>query len=334
MTVAYVGRRVGVFFLVVILAVTINFLVPRLRSTNPVEARMNEFAQQGGGNAANMKQLIAIYNEKFGLDKPLWQQYINYWRDVARLDLGTSIAFYPGSVRDEILRAAPWTIGLLAVSTLLAFSVGTILGALLAWPNTGRLFSIFVPVLMTLSAIPYYLLGLVLIYLLALVWPILPSAGAYSSGARLALTWPIVFDIVRHAILPAASIVLAGVGFWGLGMRAMMITTLGDDFMTMAHAKGLRPRTIFFRYSLRNALLPQVTGLAISLAGIMSGAILVEVVFAYPGVGFLLFRAISGNDYFVIQGVTLFVILSVGLALLLLDLLYPLLDPRIQLRRS
>ncbi|MDQ6671922.1 MAG: ABC transporter permease [Chloroflexota bacterium] len=326
------ARRIGVFVLVVILAVTINFLIPRLRSTNPVEARMNEFAQQGGGNAANIKQLIAIYNEKFGLDKPLWQQYVNYWRDLARFDLGTSISFYPGSVREEILRAAPWTIGLLTVSTLLAFVIGTILGALLAWPNTGRLFSIFVPVLMTLSAIPYYLLGLVLIYLLALVWPILPTAGAYSSNARLALTWPSVADIVRHAILPAGSIILAGIGFWGLGMRAMTIGILGEDYMTMAHAKGLRSRTIFLRYALRNALLPQITGLAISLAGIMSGAILVEVVFAYPGIGFLLFRAISGNDYFVIQGVTLFVIMSVGLALLLLDLMYPLLDPRIQVR--
>jgi peptide/nickel transport system permease protein len=329
-----VARRIGVFFLVVILAVSINFLIPRLRSTNPVEARMNEFAQQGGGNAANIKQLIAIYNEKFGLDKPLWEQYLNYWRDVARFDLGTSIAFYPGSVRDEILRAAPWTIGLLAVSTILAFAIGTILGALLAWPTTTRMVGVFVPVLMTLSAIPYYLLGLVLIYLLALVWPVLPTAGAYSTGARLALNWPLVLDIGKHAILPALSIILAGIGFWGLGMRAMMVTIVGEDFMTMAHAKGLQSRTIFFRYSLRNALLPQITALALSLAGIMSGAILVEVVFAYPGIGFLLFRAISGNDYFVIQGVTLFVILSVGLALLILDLMYPLLDPRIQTQRG
>jgi peptide/nickel transport system permease protein len=334
MTLAYVGRRIGVFALVVIVAVSINFFIPRLRSTNPVERRMNEFAQQGGGNATNIKLLIAIYNEKFGLDKPLWQQYLNYWRDLSRFDLGTSISFYPGSVREEILRAAPWTIGLLAVSTLLAFAVGSVLGALLAWPNTSRLFNIFVPLLMTLSAIPYYLLGLVLIYLLALVWPILPTAGAYTTGARLELTWPLVADIARHAILPAGSIILAGIGFWGLGMRAMMTTIMGEDYMTMAASKGLRSRTIFFRYSLRNALLPQITGLAISLAGIMSGAILVEVVFAYPGIGFLLFRAISGNDYFVIQGVTLFVIVSVGLALLILDLMYPLLDPRIQFRRG
>jgi peptide/nickel transport system permease protein len=333
-TLGYVARRIGVFFLVVIFAVSINFLIPRLRSTNPVAARMYEFAASGAGRAGDFRELIAIYNEKFGLDKPLWEQYLNYWADVVRFDLGTSISFYPGKVRDEILRAAPWTIGLLVVSTLLAFGTGSLLGALLAWPGTGRLFSIFVPLLMTLSAIPYYLLGLLLVYLFALVWPVLPAAGAYTSGARLNLTWPIVVDIVRHALLPAASIVLAGIGFWGLGMRAMMISIMGEDYMTMAQAKGLRGRTVFLNYALRNALLPQVTGLAISLAGIMSGAILVEIVFGYPGIGFLLYRAISGNDYFVIQGVVLFVILSVGLALLILDLLYPLLDPRIQFRRT
>jgi len=333
-TIGYVARRIGVFFLIVIFAVSINFLIPRLRPTNPIAARMNEFAATGAGRAGDFRELIAIYNEKFGFDKPLWQQYLNYWGDVLRFDLGTSISFYPGKVRDEILRAAPWTIGLLAVSTLIAFSIGSLLGALLAWPRTGRMFSIFVPVLMTLSAIPYYLLGLLLVYVLALAWPVLPSAGAYSSGARLALTWPIVLDILRHALLPGASIILAGIGFWGLGMRAMMVTTMGEDYMTMAQAKGLRGRTIFFDYALRNALLPQITGLAISLAGIMSGAILVEIVFGYPGIGFLLYRAISGNDYFVIQGVVFFVILSVGLALLILDLVYPLLDPRIQFRKT
>jgi peptide/nickel transport system permease protein len=333
-TFEYAARRVGVFFLVVFLAVTINFAIPRLRSTNPIEQRMYEMAAQGGGRSGDIRALIAIYNEKFGLDKPLYIQYFNYWRDVIRFDLGTSIAFYPGSVRDEILRAAPWTIGLLAVSTLMAFVIGSILGALVAWPNTSRWLSIFVPVLMTLSAIPYYLLGVLLVYLFALLWPILPTAGAYNSGARLNLSWPVVLDIARHAILPAGSIILAGIGFWGLGMRAMMVTIMGEDHITMAHAKGLQTRTIFMRYALRNALLPQVTGLAISLAGIMSGALLVEIVFAYPGIGSLLYRAISGNDYFVIQGVVLFVILSVGLALLILDLMYPMLDPRIHYRKS
>ena len=152
MTLGYVARRVGVFFLVVFFAVSINFLIPRLRPTNPIAARMYEFAASGAGRAGDFRELIAIYNEKFGLDKPLWQQYITYWGDVLRFDLGTSISFYPGLVRDEIMRAAPWTIGLLAVSTLLAFTIGSLLGALLAWPRTGRVFSIFVPLLMTLSA--------------------------------------------------------------------------------------------------------------------------------------------------------------------------------------
>ncbi len=202
---------------------------------------MNEFAAQGGGNAAaSMKALIVVYNQKFGFDKPLWQQYLNYWSDLSRFDLGTSVAFFPGSVRDEILRAAPWTIGLLAVSTLLAFAIGSILGALLAWPNTGRLFSIFVPVLMTLSAIPYYLLGLLLIYLLALVWPVFPTAGAYTSGARLVLSPAIVGDIVRHAILPAGSIILAGIGFGGLGMRALLVPIMVEDYIILGTATGLR----------------------------------------------------------------------------------------------
>jgi peptide/nickel transport system permease protein len=187
---------------------------------------------------------------------------------------------------------------------------------------------------MTLSAIPFYLLGMLFIYVVAMRWRLLPVGGAYTSGTNLALSWQTALDIGRHAILPAASIVLASVGFWGLGMRAMMTTTLGEDYLQMAEAKGLKPRTIFMDYALRNALLPQVTALAISLASVMSGAVLVEVIFGYPGVGNLLFKSIAGNDYFVIQGISLFIILSIGVVLLMLDLLYPLIDPRIRYRKG
>lgn len=334
MTLGYLFRRLGIFFLVIIVAVTINFFVPRLRPTNPIEQRLYEMAAQGGVNVGQIQEMIKIYDAKFGFDKPLYIQYLNYWGDLSRFDLGTSITFYPASVRDEILRAAPWTIGLLTVSTVLSFMVGSIFGALMAWPKVGRSISFLVPVFMTLSAIPYYLLGILLIYVLALVWPILPTAGAYASGKDLTLSVDSALDIAKHAILPAGSIVLTGIGGWGLGMRAMMITILGEDYMNMAEGKGLRPRTIFLKYGLRNAVLPQVTSLAISLAHIMSGAVIVEVIFAYPGVGFLLFRAISGNDYFLIQGIVLFIILAIGVALLALDLLYPIIDPRIRYGRS
>ncbi|MFN8488251.1 MAG: ABC transporter permease [Caldilineaceae bacterium] len=334
MSISYIVRRIGIFFLIVITAVTLNFLMPRIRSTNPIEARLNQLAAQGGVYANQIQELVKLYNQKFGLDKPLWEQYLTYWRDLFHLDLGVSIAYYPQTALTMIARSAPWTIGLLTVSTIIAFVLGTLLGALMAWPRTSRIAMALSPLFMTLSAIPYYLVGMLFIYLVAMRWRLLPVGGAYTAGANMTLSWPMALDIGKHALLPAASIVLSGIGSWGLGMRAMMTTTLGEDYLHMAEAKGLKPQTIFMDYALRNALLPQVTSLAISLAMVMSGAVLVEVIFGYPGVGNLLFKAIAGNDYFVIQGIALFIILSIGVVLLALDLLYPLIDPRIRYRQG
>ena len=334
MTIGYVARRIGIFFLIVITAVSLNFFMPRLRKTNPMQSRMNQLAAQGGVYAKDIQQMIELYNKKFGLDRPLWEQYVTYWRDLLRLDLGRSLAYYPQSALEMIARSAPWTIGLLIVSTIIAFVLGTLFGALMAWPKTSRIALLLSPLFMTLSAIPYYLLGMLFIYVLAMGWRLLPVGGAYTSGVTLTWSWKMVADIARHAILPAASIVLSGIGSWGLGMRAMMTGTLGEDYLQMAEAKGLKPATVFKDYALRNALLPQVTSLAISLAMVMSGAVLVEVIFGYPGVGNLLFKSIQTNDYFVMQGIVMFIILSIGVVLLALDLLYPLIDPRIRYRRG
>lgn len=334
MTIGYVVRRIGIFFLIVITAVTLNFLMPRLRSTNPIESRMNQLAAQGGVYANQIQEMVKIYNAKFGFDKPLWQQYLTYWGDLLRLDLGVSVAYYPQTALDMIARSAPWTIGLLTVSTLIAFVFGTLLGALMAWPRTSSIATALSPLFMTLSAIPYYLVGMLFIYLIAMRWRLLPVGGAYTAGTTLSLSWKTALDIGEHAILPALSIVLSSIGSWGLGMRAMMTTTLGEDYLHMAEAKGLKPQTIFRAYALRNALLPQITSLALSLSLVMSGAVLVEVIFGYPGVGNLLFKAIAGNDYFVIQGISLFIILSIGIVLLALDLLYPFIDPRIRYRQN
>jgi peptide/nickel transport system permease protein len=333
-TIGYAVRRIGVFLLIIFVAVTINFIMPRIRATNPIEQRLYTMAGQGGAYVNQIQEMVKIYNQKFGLDKPLYVQYVNYWRDLLNLNLGQSLAFYPQTALEMIMRAAPWTIGLLAISTLLAFALGTVFGALMAWPKTSRIALGLSPLFMTLSAIPYYLLGMLFIYVVAMGWRLLPVGAAFSAGANMKLSWATVLDVVRHAILPAASIVLSGIGSWALGMRAMMKTILGEDYLRMAEACGLRPRTIFVRYALRNALLPQITSLAISLSLIMSGAVLVEVIFGYPGVGNLLFTAIANNDYFLIQGITLFIILSIGVVLLALDLLYPLIDPRIRYRRG
>jgi peptide/nickel transport system permease protein len=200
----------------------------------------------------------------------------------------------------------------------------------MGWAHSPTSVRVLAAPLLTLSAIPYYLLGLILIYLFAFLVKLFPLGGGYSVGSAVDFSNPdFLIDAFKHAILPALSIVLADLGGWALGMRAMMVTVQGEDYMTLAEAKGLNPNRIFMRYGVRNAILPQVTSLALSIGRIVSGALLVEVVFAYPGVGSLLFEAIRRFDYFVIYGVAFMVIVAIGLATLILDLLLPVLDPRI-----
>jgi peptide/nickel transport system permease protein len=281
-----------------------------------------------------LEEIIKVYEVKFGLDRPFLVQYFAYMGDILRGDFNYSIAHYPNRVVDMILDALPWTLGLLGITFLLSFFFGTLLGALFGWPRApSGLKWLFVP-LLSLSAIPYFLLGLLLLYLLAFVIKVFPSGGGYERGVIPSLSWSFIVNIAYHSILPALSIVLAQVGGWALGMRAMMITTQGEDYMIFADAKGLSERTLFFRYAVRNAILPQVTGLALLLGQLISGAVLVEWVFQYPGIGSVLFRAIRESDYFVVQGIVFFLIATVGFATLLLDIIYPLLDPRISYERG
>lgn len=325
----YVLRRVGFFLIIVWLAASVNFFLPRLTGQDPIREKLMREAMLGGAAQAGMEQIIKTYEVKFGLDRPLYAQYFNYLGDVARFDFNYSIAHYPNRVIDMLTGALPWTLGLLSVSFLLSFSIGTFLGALFGWPRApGYIKWLFGP-LLSLSAIPYFLLGLVLLYFLSFAFKLLPSGGGFERGTLPAPTLHFALDVAYHAILPALSILLAQLGGWALGMRAMMVTTQGEDYMVFADAKGLSERTLFFRYALRNAILPQVTGLALVLGQLISGAVLVEVIFQYPGVGSLLWRAIRETDYFVVQGVVFFSIVTIGLATLLLDLVYPLLDPRI-----
>jgi peptide/nickel transport system permease protein len=331
---AYLAQRLGAFVLIVWFAATVNFLVPRLSSVDPVREQMLMAVSAGGSGSQSMDEVVKSYEKRFGLDQPLWKQYLRYLGDMVRFDFGVSITRFPTSVSDMILNALPWTLVLVTVSTLLAFVIGTLFGALLAWPRAPKWLRGLAPPLLTLSAIPYYLLGLTLIYLFAFRWRIFPLGGGYEIGTT--PNWSVDFlrDAVRHSILPALSIVLASMGFWALGMRAMIVTVQGEDYMTLAEAKGLKSRRIFLRYAMRNAILPQTTALALAIGHVASGAVLVEVVFGYPGVGNLLYQSIRTFDYTVIYGLTFLVIVSIGVATLILDLLLPVLDPRITYRRS
>ncbi len=329
MTLGYIARRLGVFLIILWLAATVNFVLPRLAPVNPIREKLLQAVRFGGAGKTDMQKIVATYEEKFGLNKPIWEQYFNYLGDLMRFDLGVSISNFPSEVLDIIMRALPWTIGLLLVSTLMAFVLGTLLGAVIAWPQSPRAISIILAPLMTLSAVPFYLLGLILVYFLAFTFKVFPLSGGYALGTIPRMNWDFILDALWHSVLPAMSIVLASLGSWAIGMRGMMISGLGEDYITFAEAKGVRNRDIFTKYALRNALLPQTTSLALSLGFIVSGAVLVEVVFGYPGVGTVLYRAIQTFDYFVIYGVVIILIFAIGLATLILDLIYPLLDPRI-----
>jgi peptide/nickel transport system permease protein len=330
----YIVKRLGIFLLIVWLAGSVNFFLPRINNQDPIREKLIQQALIGGYIQAGMQEMADEYQKKFGLDRPLWQQYLTYFGDVLRFDFNYSISNYPRTVTEIILEALPWTIGLLSVTTMISFALGTLLGAFLGWPRSPKWLHWLMPPILALHSLPFFLLGLILMYCVAFYTQLLPMYGGYSPGTFPAFSLSFALDILSHSILPACSIILVSIGGWALGMRAMMVTTQGEDFTNFAEAKGLLGRTIFLRYAVRNALLPQITALALVLGHIVSGATLVEVIFAYPGVGTVLFHAIRESDFFLIQGVVFMVIVTLGLATFILDLCYPLLDPRITYRRS
>jgi peptide/nickel transport system permease protein len=332
MTFAAIARRLGLLFLVVWVASTINFFVPRLAPRNPIADKLLAELESGGGSI-DIRPMIEAYNAKFGLDKPLIEQYFNYMKDTLSFDLGYSIAYYPTRTADIVLHAMPWTIGLLATTTLLGFLFGTVLGALTVWRGAGAVWCWLVPFMMIFSAIPFYLVGLILIYILAYRLNWFPLSGGMSLSTTGSLSVAMALDIFYHSLLPAFSILVATIGVWALSMRGMMVTVQGEDYMTFAEALGLKNRRRFLQYGVRNAILPQVTQLALSLGHVLSGSILVELVFGYPGVGQQLFRAIQHLDYYVIYGIVFILICTIALAMLLMDLIYPLLDPRVRYAR-
>jgi peptide/nickel transport system permease protein len=330
----YVLKRFAAFLLIMWLAGTINFILPRMTGQNAVRDRLMEQAVLGGAVQAGLEEMVRQYDIKFGLDKPLIVQYGTYLSDIFRFEFNYSMSNYPRKVIDMIREALPWTIGLLFMTTIISFAIGTLLGAILGWPRAPSWLNYLMPPLLALDAIPFFLLGMILIYIFSFQFSIFPIFGGYTSGSLPSFSLSFIIDLIRHATLPALSIILVSIGSWAIGMRAMMVTTTGEDYITFADAKGLRGRTIFLRYGIRNALLPQTTALALAFGRIVSGGVLVEAIFGYPGIGNVLFNAIRQSDYFLMQGILFIVILSLGIATLTLDLIYPLLDPRITYRRS
>ncbi len=325
----YVLKRLGVFFLTIWLAATVNFFLPRLGGGDPVRQQLVQQAAMGGSIQTGMEEMIAIYDEKFGLTKPLWRQYVTFLNDTAHLDFNQSITNYPRTTLSIIRESLPWTMGLLTSAILISWVVGTLLGAFMGWPRSPKFLEFLMPPLLSLNAIPFFLLGLVLVYVFAFRLQWLPLLYGYKPGTFPDWSYSFAKDVLYHSVLPGLSIILVSMGGWALSMRAMMVTTTGEDYVTYADAKGLKDRTIFVKYSIRNALLPQTTALALALGQMIAGTIIVEVIFSYPGIGKTLYSAIRGSDYFLVQGIVFMLILAIATATLVLDLIYPLLDPRI-----
>ena len=332
-TLRYVLRRFGIFVLTVWIAATIIFIIPRLAPGDPITAMVARLSAQAG-YVEGADQMIAAWRERFGLDDPLLVQYVRYLQSLVTFDFGYSLASFPTPVSSMIRRALPWTIGLLTITLAITFVIGNLLGALLAWRSTPWLVKVLIPVSMMFTSIPPLLASILLLYLFAIVLDWLPLQGSYGRGMQPELTWEFVQSIALHSILPALSIVLVTFGYWALGMRGMMVTIEGEDYMTLARAKGLTSRHVLYRYSMRNAILPQVTALALSVGTIVGGLILVEVVFQYRGMGTLIFTAIRNQDFTTIQATSYMVILTTAMAVLILDLIYPLIDPRISYERK
>jgi peptide/nickel transport system permease protein len=283
------------------------------------------------GGSLGGTELVEEYRRIFGLDQSLWTQYLRFLGELFRGNLGYSSGSFPSQVSDIIRLALPWTISLLTVTTLISWVLGSILGAVVGWKGyKSRVFQMFVPVALVLYTTPYYILAIILVYLFSFQYKIFPISGAFSAGAQQGISAEYILDLLRHATLPALSIILVSLGWWFLSMRSLIRTLQGEDYIHFAEAMGLKERRILWGYAFRNALLPQTTGLAISFGHIVSGALVTEVIFAYPGIGWLIFSSIKNLDYPVIQGSVLLIILSVALANFLIDIAYPLIDPRIR----
>ncbi len=328
----YALIRFGVYLLSIWGSFTVAFIFFHMIPGDPIATFISSMQQQYSYQVQDAGAMIDAYRAMMGLDGSLFEQYVRYLANVLlRFDFGPSFINFPTPAIHHILRALPWTLGLLGVSTFLAWGLGFLIGGLVGFRRGNPISSLMTNIALVISQIPPYFVALALLFWLAYELALLPSRGAFSASLRPSLTPAYITSVIRHALLPALSVIAVGMAGWLLSTRSLVISILGEDYLQFAEAKGLRRGHILNRYVLRNAMLPQVTGLALSLGFIMNGFYLVEIVFNYPGIGTLFLQAIGLLDYNTVQGIVLITIVVVLTATLIIDLLLPLVDPRVRL---
>ena len=320
----FVLRRLGFFVVTLWAAITANFVIPRLMPGNPAEAMMTRY--HGHINPQALHALEIAFGVK--THQSLLSEYFTYLGNIARGRFGISLTFFPDPVMHDVLGALPWTLALIGVTTILAFVLGTVIGLVGAWRRNGAVDSALPPLFVITSAFPYFWLAMLAIWLFSLKLGWLPASGGYDVIDTPGWNWHFVHDAAVHSILPALTILVTAIGGWILTMRNNTISVLSEDYIRMARAKGLSPHRIMWSYAGRNAILPNLTGFAMSLGFVVSGAILVEFVFNYPGVGWMFLDSVESQDYALMQALFLMIVLAVLTAILVADVATAILDPR------
>ena len=317
----YLARKSLIYLLTFFVAVTIDFAIPRLMPGNPIDGLIARF--QTNSNAA--PELHGYFTESFGLNDPLWEQYLNFWRGLLQGDLGPSITYVGSSVSELIMQAVPYTLAILIPAIVLSYIAGNRVGALAA--RRKRLDNTVLPVAYILTATPYMWLSIVLAYFLAARLGWFPISGAYAFSLQPEWSWEFARSFLEHWFLPFLSLFLVSFGGWAIGMRNLIIYELESDYANYMQSLGA-PERLVRKYAYGNAVLPQMSGLALALGAVVGGALVTEIVFGYPGVGSLILSAIQNRDYFLLQGIFLFIIVGVLIANFVVDIAYVIVDPR------
>ena len=327
----YLIPRFLQFLTIIFIGITVTFIIPRLSPTDPVEAQISMMMARGATvDPQSIASMRAALTDMYGLSGSPVEQYFAFWGRLLRGDLGPSLANFPAPVSGMIGQAMPYTLSLLIPAVLISWVFGNLFGTWSSYYPKNKVLSVIEVLGQAVRPIPYYIVAMVLLVVFAFFIPILPFSGAYDVGTRPTWTLDFLLTYIQHSILPAATLILVGFGGWFIGMKSLTSNIISEDYVVYAETTGMKESKILSQYIMRNALLPQITGLAMSLGTVFSGALIMEVVFGFPGIGALTMAAVFRNDYSMIMGIAIYSIIGVAVTVFLVDLIYPLFDPRVR----
>ncbi len=327
----YLIPRFLQFLTIIFVGITVTFIIPRLSPTDPVEAQISMMMARGAAlDPQSVASMRAALTDMYGLSGSPVEQYFQFWGRLFRGDLGPSLANFPAPVSEMIGQAMPYTLSLLIPAVLISWVFGNLFGTWSSYYPKNKILSVVEVLGQAVRPIPYYIVAIVLLVVFAFFIPILPFSGAYDIGTRPSWTLAFFLTYIQHSILPASTLILVGFGGWFIGMKSLTSNIISEDYVVYAETTGMKESKILSQYIMRNALLPQITGLAMSLGTVFSGALIMEVVFGFPGIGVLTMAAVFRNDYSMIMGIAIYSIIGVAVTVFLMDLIYPLFDPRVR----